>query len=165
MSKSESEACIQIARMENPYECGACDPDRHDNVTAHHKSKCARCTQDQCDSDLNRCPLYEATFVCTGGDSMGGCSSSPWDVPNTQCHECCELTHCILPSAAEIRAKNEADCPLCTKEECRNSSCAKSAAIQYVCLEGPSASGCSSLPWEIHPSQCAKCCSLSSHCD
>ena len=165
MSRTESEACIQIARMENPYECGSCDPDRHDNVTSHHKSKCAACTQEQCDSDLNRCPLYQTTFVCSAGDSVGGCSNSPWDVPNTQCRECCELTHCTAPSAAQIRAKNEADCPPCTYKECRNNSCGKSADVQYVCLEGSSSSGCSPLPWEVNTDQCSKCCSLSSHCE
>jgi Glycosyl hydrolase family 81 C-terminal domain len=164
MSKTETEACIQIARKENPHECGACDPKRHDNVTAHHNSKCAHCTQEQCESDLNRCPLYESTFVCTAGGSTGGCSSSPWDVPSAQCHECCELTHCIVPSASEIRAKNEIDCPPCTTLECHDSECAKSFAVQYVCLDGPSSRGCSPVPWEIHGDQCSECCSLAPHC-
>jgi hypothetical protein len=160
MSKTETEACIQIARVENPHECGAWDPERHDNVTSHQHSKCAPCTREQCDSDLNRCPLFASTFVCTAGDSTGGCSSSPWDIPTTQCKECCELTHCILPSAAEIRARNEADCPPCTEAERHSNDCEKSVAVHYVCLDGASSGGCSPLPWEIHTAQCSKCCSL-----
>jgi Glycosyl hydrolase family 81 C-terminal domain len=164
MGKTEKEACVQIARTENPRECGACDPEKHEDPSAHKGSACAPCTQEQCASDFNRCPLYDATFVCTAGDSVGGCSSSPWNIPNTQCRECCELTHCVVPSAAEIRAKNEAHCPPCTKRQCRASKCAKSNALQYSCLQGESAGGCSSLPWEVSGVQCSKCCSLLPHC-
>jgi Glycosyl hydrolase family 81 C-terminal domain len=164
MGKTENEACIQIARIENPHECGACDPERKEDNSTHQQSHCAHCSQEACESNLNRCPLYEATFVCTEGDSVGGCSSSPWNVPSAQCRECCELTHCVIPSAAEKRAKQEADCPPCTKTECRSSKCASSNALQYYCLEGLSAGGCGPLPWETKGLQCSKCCSLFPHC-
>lgn len=164
MGKTEMEACVQIARVENPHECGACDPERQEEPSDHKGSHCAHCTQEQCESDLNRCPLYEATFVCTEGDSAGGCSSSSWNIPSAQCQECCELTHCVVPSAAELRAENEAHCPPCTKSECRASKCATSNALQYYCLQGQSAGGCSSLPWEVTGVQCSKCCSLFPHC-
>lgn len=167
MGRTEEEACSQIAVEENPYECGRCDPHADESDEAKvHPSSCPECTVEQCQSDLNRCPLYTSTFVCTSGDSSGGCSSSPWNVPSQQCHECCELTRCPLPNPAEMRAKNEASCPPCSKEICRSSlnQCPHHHGSQYLCIDGPSSGGCSLLPWTIGKAQCQQCCNLLPGC-
>jgi Glycosyl hydrolase family 81 C-terminal domain len=167
MSQTEAEACNQIAVEENPYECGACDPNAVSNDSNHTTTaKCSQCTHEQCDSDLNRCPLFDATFVCTEGDSIGGCSRTPWDVPSQQCRECCELTHCVKPSPAELRAKNELHCPPCTQSECKGMAnrCERYDGLQYLCLDGPSEGGCALLPWAVRGVQCSKCCTIVPHC-
>lgn len=167
MGRTEEEACSQIAVKENPYECGGCEP--HPDDTAESEvpaSKCSECSLEQCQSDLNRCPLYKSTFVCTDGDSRGGCSSSPWDVPSQQCHACCELTRCPKPNPAEVRAEHEANCPPCPRSVCRGSinQCPSHHGSQYLCIEGPSRGGCSLLPWTVGGAQCEKCCTLLPGC-
>jgi Glycosyl hydrolase family 81 C-terminal domain len=167
MGQSEKEACIEIAGVENPYECGACNPEGDDGETSNQVApKCSQCTLEQCQSDLNRCPLYEATFVCTQGGSLGGCSRTPWNVPSQQCEECCELTHCTKVSASEERAHNEDRCPPCSRHECRESmnQCRPSNGVLFLCQKGPSEGGCSLLPWDVGGFQCSKCCSVSRDC-
>ncbi len=39
--------------------------------------QCPACSQEECDSDMNRCPVSQRTFVCTKGTSKGGCSGDP----------------------------------------------------------------------------------------
>jgi hypothetical protein len=99
-----SVACWRIGGLEYEDICGPCNPGIH--YTGNEKAKeteadtenevskdaaddvlvCPRCTQKQCDSDLNRCPVYKRAFVCTKGTSKGGCSGDPqfW-VEEEQC--------------------------------------------------------------------------------
>lgn len=167
MGRTELEACHQIAGYENIFECGACDPEaKEQNKTKHAAPKCAQCTHEKCQSDLNRCPSFGSTFVCTDGNSMGGCSGTPWNVPSQQCRECCELTYCSKPDPAEERAKNEEHCPRCTRTQCRGSvnQCARRDGLQYLCLKGHSEGGCALLPWAVKDEQCSKCCTVYHGC-
>jgi len=168
MGRTEEEACTQIAVKENPWECGHCNPHPTESDESEVEApKCPECSIEQCQSELNRCPLYKSTFVCTDGDSQGGCASSPWNVPSQQCHECCELTRCPLPNPAELRAQNEADCPPCPREVCRGTinQCPSHHGSQYLCIKGASMGGCSLLPWTVGGTQCEKCCNLLPGCD
>jgi len=169
MGRSEEEACTQIAVKENPWECGACNPNPVEVDSKVEKAPmCPECTLEQCQSQINRCPLYKSTFVCTDGDSQGGCSSSPWDVlASQQCHACCELTRCPKRDPAVLRAENEARCPPCPREVCRSSinQCPAHHGSQYLCIEGASTGGCSLLPWTVGGAQCKKCCNLLPGCD
>lgn len=162
MGDTEKSACSQIAGVENAYECGACDPEGHDN---DKKPMCSQCTHKQCQRYLNLCPRFDSTFVCTDGGSAGGCSGAPWNVPTTQCRECCELTRCSEPSAAEERARNEANCPRCQRKECRSGAASLCAPYEYVCLDGLNKGGCSQLPWAVKGAECSKCCKKFPGCD
>lgn len=163
--KSEKDACYQVAGIENRVECGGCNPEGKDFHA--HVPTCPPCTSDECESKLNRCPVYDATFVCTAGLSIGGCSSWPWETPSKQCESCCELTHCPSPSAAEKRARDDDRCSPCSKEICRGPGkiCPAHFGVRYFCLDGPSKNGCSLLPWTISTEQCAACCSLLPGCE
>lgn len=168
MGQTETEACSQIAGDENPFECGVCDPFADESNTTSYSGtpKCSQCTHEQCQSDLNRCPVFDATFVCTEGGSIGGCSRTPWDVPSQQCKECCELTQCVKASAAETRAQNEEYCQPCSSHHCRSHQCdVEKHGLQYLCLEGLSEGGCSLLPWAVKGIQCSKCCTVTPGCD
>lgn len=86
-SMTVEDACFQVSR-EYLVECGACAP----AVT----NECLPCSTDQC-ATMDRCPVYERTFVCLEGGARGGCSDAPWElwqVPNAPCRRCCELTEC-----------------------------------------------------------------------
>lgn len=87
-----SEACWRVGGLEYEDICGPCNPGVHyagaekpkkphkhseDEVPKDAALVCPRCTQEQCDSDLNRCPVYKRAFVCTKGTSKGGCSGDP----------------------------------------------------------------------------------------
>lgn len=170
MGNTEKEACLQIAGIENPRECGSCNPEIEGvDDSTQPPSKCLQCTVEQCESDLNRCPLFQSTFVCTEGGSRGGCSSTPWKIPSTQCKECCELTHCPKASEAEMRARNEVNCPPCSRNVCRQSAkqcpSASKYGMHFLCLGGLSKGGCSPLPWETHSEQCSECCSVLPGCE
>lgn len=96
MGHTQEEACFTVAGIQFPEQCGACNP----NATATGSSaayvpQCPPCTVDQCESNLNRCPQFRQTFVCTDGPNTGGCSRFPWDVRSEQCNGCCELTECL----------------------------------------------------------------------
>lgn len=41
---------------------------------------CGLCSHDVCASELNKCPLWDAPFLCVEGTSVGGCSPVPWEV-------------------------------------------------------------------------------------
>jgi Glycosyl hydrolase family 81 C-terminal domain len=150
----------------NPFQCGHCNPDSNPGVkfTLPH---CAACTPDLCNSYVNHCPVFSKTYVCINGSSIGGCSDSPWDVPSSQCTDCCELSKCIKPSPAEERAKQEMSCRPCAPEICHDPTmnrCPKNDGSQYLCLEGLSKSGCSTVPWQIQDGQCHQCCHLLPTC-
>ena len=167
MSQSEEEACTQVAVTENPWECGACNPHPSKSDVKVEPPLCPECTIAECQSELNRCPKYKSTFVCTDGDSKGGCASSPWLVPNPQCHTCCDLTMCPQPDPATLQAEREVQCPLCTREVCRSSinKCPSHRGAQYLCIEGASTGGCSLVPWTVGGAQCQKCCNLLPGCE
>ena len=90
-----SAACWRVGGLEYEDICGPCNPGVHyegaekaEKKKAPHQEQvptnaatgelvCPACTQEQCDSDLNRCPVYKRAFVCTEGTSKGGCSGDP----------------------------------------------------------------------------------------
>lgn len=166
--KTETEACTQVSSMENPRECGHCDPQGQASNTTSTPSTCRPCTSEECNSDyLNRCPKFEATYVCTKGPSTGGCSSDPWIVPSMQCADCCELSNCsdVKPPPVDDRG-GEKRCPTCTEHVCNNEAklCPSHHAVQFLCTRGPSRGGCSLSPWFLNTGQCTECCSVPSSC-
>jgi hypothetical protein len=95
--KSQLGACEQVGGVEFPEVCGPCNPTTSDGEAAEDQvqiSVCPPCSKEECASDLNQCPMYDHTYVCTGGASYGGCSSEPWDVGGNPCNSCCEITNC-----------------------------------------------------------------------
>jgi len=100
--RSEYEACDIVAGLEFPEECGGCKPDKDykpdeedgsDEGENEILTKCQPCSEEICNSDLNRCPVYAHTFLCTEGPNIGGCQGVPWDL-EPQCLDCCELSNC-----------------------------------------------------------------------
>ncbi|KAI2499130.1 hypothetical protein MHU86_15339 [Fragilaria crotonensis] len=92
-------------------------------VVVKEDSHCPPCSNEVCNSILNRCPVYERTFLCTKGPSSGGCQEDPWP-EEPQCSECCETTRC--PRKVVIPVKTVVDpsaCPPCTQDVCRKSLC------------------------------------------
>jgi Glycosyl hydrolase family 81 C-terminal domain len=96
MEQAEWDACWRVGGLEFPDVCGPCNPGVHfvskeqkievktrekeEKTSAEIESgplQCPACTLDECNSDLNRCPVYKRTFVCTKGTSKGGCSGEP----------------------------------------------------------------------------------------
>jgi len=110
MKKSQQEACSTVSKREYPSICGPCNPANQIDEPTEKKSigdgkkkdgdrvdssaQCSPCTPKECKSDLNRCPIYDRTFVCTRGESIGGCSENPWLIDEAQCNACCEMTSC-----------------------------------------------------------------------
>jgi hypothetical protein len=103
--KSEWEACTTVGGWEYPAICGLCAPGSHSEKAKNYEDEkkkdieapsleCPACTIEQCESDLNRCPVYDRTFVCTKGLSVGSCNGAPWTMGGEQCEAGCELTHC-----------------------------------------------------------------------
>jgi hypothetical protein len=152
-----------------------------DNSTQQHqgnhgdeplnKGECLPCPQDVCESQLNRCPLYDTTFICTKGSSRGGCSGSPWDVNATlnptQCTSCCELTDCpkLTPADMQDESIDDSNCPPCSQKECLSkiNLCPADNIAPFLCLEGASAGGCSPSPWSL-PEDCSRCCRVLPGC-
>lgn len=96
MGLTQEEACFTVSKVQFPSQCGACNPNAT-KTTANNNTfvpQCPPCTVNQCESNLNRCPQFRQTFVCTEGPNTGGCSRFPWDVRSEQCSNCCELTEC-----------------------------------------------------------------------
>jgi len=179
MFMSQKEACVQVAAMEYPDECGKCNPlaNYEETIKAAKEAaarQCPPCTEQQCHGDLNRCPSYENTFVCTAGRNEGGCAGNPWEIVPWSCAECCELTNCPKISPLElttlesIEAENELieaekNCPVCTKEQCKSNLCPVHVA-PYLCIEGSSTGGCSMRPWGLEDGQCQECCKVPADC-
>ena len=172
--KSQKDACVQVAGVQFPRACGYCNPLEDYAETIKHAEeeaarRCPPCSQEQCHSDLNRCPVYDKTYVCTNGPNSGGCSDSPWSLAPGLCSECCDLTNCPKVSPLEIPASAEANatgCPGCTDEECESSNghlCPIRVA-PYLCIEGLSKGGCSPYPWLLDEGECQKCCTVPQSC-
>lgn len=186
--KSQWEACAAVS-TEYPGQCGPCNPEQSllvkdeksetkDNLDAEIESnktamKCPACSEVQCNSELNRCPMLERTFVCTKGASTGGCSGQPWLEDTSQCSECCEMTLCQEKRDKEsIKVNDEASpleksvCPPCPKSICygKLNQCPVYTA-PYLCTAGGSKGGCSSRPWAVSESSpCSACCEIVHGC-
>lgn len=172
MGMSEKDACTKVATKDYPLECGACDPSQSSKGSvAPTVPICPPCSTMECESQLNRCPNYDVTFVCTGGPSFGGCSSYPWKLSSTICSSCCEMTHCppVAPADRHVLPYSVArtsQCPPCTKEECHapKNRCPKELNAPFVCLEGLNVGGCSPSPWLLGL-DCARCCEATADCE
>lgn len=165
LGKSQSHACAQVGGIEFPSECGACSTPggEIDNSIDKIDSHCPPCTDEICNSDLNRCPIYERTFLCTHGPSAGGCQGYPWP-EEPQCAKCCETTKC--PRKVIIPVKKVIDpsvCPPCTPDVCRKSLCPPNVD-PYFCSQGPAAGGCSPRPWDLAARDCKQCCTVMEGC-
>lgn len=136
--------------------------------------QCGQCTLEQCNSELNRCPASERTFVCTRGTNRGACSSSPWTLGHEQCRSCCEMTYCQKLKDEEAKkvtkdgnALEPTVCPACEPSICygKVNQCPLHTA-PYLCLDGFSIGGCQSTPWDIYANdgQCTKCCEITVTC-
>lgn len=176
--KSQKDACVQVASVEAPVQCGKCNPLANYNETLKHAEeeaeeaarRCPPCTYKQCHSDLNRCPLYERTYVCTAGPNIGGCADSPWLSEPGICTQCCDLTNCPRISPLDLPTKQadetEESCPVCSEEDCESSN-GKLCPIQvapFLCIDGMSKGGCSPWPWSSHDGQCQRCCKVPQLC-
>jgi len=180
MGYSEAHACHKVAGGEFPTTCGPCDPGDDitiDDHTEPDETQCPPCSKEECLSDLNRCPRYETTFVCTKGQNIGGCSKTPWDIGTSACSSCCEVTACrdyenfesnepaVAHHGGESDQEEPSDCVKCEKEVCTSkiNLCPMHAA-PYLCIEGKNVGGCSPWPWKSGNGQCEKCCDLKLTC-
>lgn len=168
---SEKDACAQVAGVQFPRECGLCNPNSESKEATDEEPKCPPCTSMECESDLNRCPIYDQTFVCTQGASLGGCAPSPWDFSNSQCGKCCELTNCpkrIDPAEMKpVDVSTDTDnCPPCSKKTCRSrlNLCPVYETAPFLCTDGPSKGGCSPRPWSFSSGDCIECCQVLPGC-
>jgi len=179
VGKSQWEACESVAGKDFPSICGKCDPNKieHNETSTNDEkeeftvNECSPCSQEECDSDLNRCPVTERSFVCTKGSSRGGCNSDPWIIDESQCEKCCEMTHCLKKKDVEAKkiTKDNVDttvCPPCPPSICystRNQCQIHTAP--YLCTSGPSVGGCSALPWTVtNDDVCTACCEVTIDC-
>ena len=96
---SELGACNVVAFEEYESSCGACNPELCAGVAEKTSdeegqqpstSDCPPCTVDVCKSDINRCQVSTAPFLCYEGEAKGGCSPIPW-TDEVHCSACCEL--------------------------------------------------------------------------
>lgn len=169
---SEKDACVEVARNQFPGKCGKCNPmEDEKKVVEEMKAAAARqcppCSEQQCHSDLNRCPLYENSYVCTAGPNEAGCAPTAWEIVPWSCTECCELTDCPKISPLEISPLDdpaEGECPLCTKEQCKSNLCPIHGVAPYLCTDGDSVGGCSPHPWGLDDGQCNECCRVHEDC-
>ena len=93
---NELGACREVAGNEYQSECGSCNPDVCAGLETNKDKKkeftdCPPCTVEVCQSDLNRCQLATAPYLCYEGPVKGGCSSTPWTSVEGICSACCEL--------------------------------------------------------------------------
>jgi len=95
---SELGACSLVGGNDYKSECGMCDPAMCgaglDTVTEDKEelgSGCPPCDAIVCTSEINRCPLATAPFLCFEGPARGGCSATAWGNENGQCAACCEI--------------------------------------------------------------------------
>ena len=199
---SQWEACSRVGGMEFVAACGPCapglnprfHPDTWDKTGDKKKKpqkrdspkdgvhvdpsqtsaglQCPPCSKEECSSDLNRCPLYKRSFVCTGGPSTGGCSGAPWTLGKEQCNACCEMTDCQTLRDQESQkvthdgnALKRPTCPPCPPSICygKLNQCPIHTA-PYLCVNGLSEGGCSSSPWLMDDGQCDECCEVKLQC-
>lgn len=189
LGKSQWKACATVAVVDYPWICGPCDPNQsnepektvpveENNVKTRGKNSdtrrfCPQCAQEICDSDLNRCPVYERTFICTEGDSTGGCSGDPWTEID-ECAACCELTKCQKKMDIESKKITHDDnalerqrCPPCAPSVCYGElNLCPIHTAPYLCTEGRSVGGCSTKPWDVSEEsfQCSECCEVTTTC-
>jgi hypothetical protein len=169
---SQSRACSQVAGNEYPSACGACDPCAGGKDCAEKEpAKCPPCTEEVCHSEMNRCPWYEATFLCTEGSSIGGCSPYPWDLSPVTCSTCCELTDCQHNMYEDESIEDANDfiddetCPPCSDDVCNSRlNLCPSHRAPFLCTHGISKGGCSPTPWNMADQQCTECCRLQPGC-
>lgn len=165
------DACAEVATYEFPDECGACNPSANaTGIPSIITPVCPPCTDRQCRSDLNRCPVYERTYVCTAGANTGGCSGTPWHLESYICQDCCELSDCPAVSLSEIAIKENGwgdnGCPPCSPKQCHEKNvCPPEGAAPYLCLKGASEGGCSTRPWALDAGDCDSCCTVAEDCD
>lgn len=164
-------ACVEVASHEFPKQCGLCNPLSDTQSDKVSPATCPRCTDEECQSTLNRCPLYRHTYVCSEGNNYGGCSPFPWALQEGICSTCCELTDCPRyepPKKEEERtSNNDKNCPQCSKTDCRRAhiQCPSHMSTPYLCLKGPSFGGCSKQGWKASSEACLDCCQASEDCD
>jgi len=95
--KSEREACNNVAVVRFADDCSGCDPHQCDAPIAsssNESQQCPKCSDAICkDTQLNKCPIQDAPYLCIDGASAGGCSATPWNIGPTYCDDCCELTY------------------------------------------------------------------------
>ena len=139
---------------------------------------CPVCDSSVCDGSLGQCP-ESAPFVCTEGSAIGGCSPGPWQTPSADCTSCCELNcssnsssgggqspvnqPAAQPVAQPVQPIEEG-CPACDVNVCNSYLASCPSLAPFVCMEGRSSGGCSSLPWQTSPdvnADCSSCCELS----
>ena len=166
--KTQKDACFQVASLEYPKVCGACDPYKvfgELKETSDQPSiSCPRCTEKQCQTDLNRCPDFERTYVCSSGKNRGGCRGTAWPLHSGECDECCELTACSgmeENTNVTFLPADDSDCPTCPAMLDLKRLCPQDSSAPYLCYEGQNRGGCSPRPWDIVPSVCSKCCKIS----
>ena len=188
------EACRKVAGIEFPTICGPCDPGA--NFVSKEKRKeeseigneqqpvevsivsnslrCLPCTKQECESELNRCPMYKRTFVCTEGTSRGDCSEDiQFWVEQNECDSCCEMTNCVVLKDKEAKkltndgnALSKNECPPCKPSICYGelSHCPIHTA-PFLCTVGASKGGCASKPWNLSDNiDCIECCELKIDC-
>jgi len=187
--QTQWDACWRVGGLEYEDVCGPCNPGIHyhgsneakeskpdekeSNDISSTSLQCPPCSQEQCDSDLNRCPVFKRAFVCTDGTSKGGCSADPqfW-VSEEQCDSCCEMTDCQKLKDEEAKkltkdgnAFERRTCPPCESSICygKMNQCPIHSA-PYICTDGPSIGGCSSSPWDLSNGQCTDCCEIKVEC-
>lgn len=99
---NELGACGQVSRNDYVAQCSSCDPElcampaASQDIESYHQpssssSGCPPCDSNVCKSEMNRCQIFTAPFLCIEGASVGGCSSTPWDTNGPSCSSCCEL--------------------------------------------------------------------------
>lgn len=91
---SELGACKQVAGDEYGVICGACNPGTCAEISVKEDasySGCPPCSKEICASDMNRCQVTTAPFLCYEGNAKGGCSSIKWPTDQTLCSACCEI--------------------------------------------------------------------------
>ena len=165
------DACIQVARFEFPSQCANCDPGV--NMTRSspvNNSSCPQCEEQVCRSpELNRCPTFHHTYVCTSGINHGGCSDMPWTL-GPLCDDCCELTNCarfpaplsdVAVEHTTVESPKTVNCPPCPSIIINSHlNLCPSQVAPFLCTKGKNVGGCSFEPWTLSTGQCLECCTL-----
>ncbi|KAL3792976.1 hypothetical protein HJC23_010989 [Cyclotella cryptica] len=97
---NELGACEQVAGNEYISLCSACNPKVCAAKSTPDKSGlenvvtagCPPCNEEICASDMNRCQISTAPYLCYEGLAAGGCTPETWITGETlPCSACCEL--------------------------------------------------------------------------